>query len=307
MPRASSPPLPTRARRLSACWRAALLAGLVALPPGCASGEAAGRPRRVPVGHTGSFTSWWSDAKMREQGEYLDGQRHGPVTSYHPDGSLAEQGTWERGVLIGRHAVHHLGGVLALEESVVDGVVDGERREYDTEGRLVAVQTFVRGQRHGSQRGFHPSGRPAREGAWAHDLPTGRWQSFDELGRPSAEEWFWSAGGRPVGYLETVLAPDGRVTAQAFKRWRDGHWVGWRSFWHANGVQAGLVEYLDDLRHGRDLSWSPSGLPLVEGRREADRRVGIWRHFDDQGRLLQERDESAASPDGSDEGGAPPG
>jgi len=256
----------------------------------------------VPPGYTGSFTIWWSDSKVREEGEYLDGERHGEVRVYHPDGSLSEAGRFERGVPTGRHSAFHTGGVLALTETVVDGVIDGQREEYDERGRPVAVQQYRAGKRQGLQRNFHPDGSLAREGAWWDDLPVGLWRSFDERGRLQSGEWFWAANGQAVGYLETVYAPDGRITAQAFKSLDDGHWVGWRTFWHTNGVQAGLVDYRDELREGRDLSWSDAGLPLVEGQREGDRPVGAWLMYDDQGELIEVRDHGEALPDESAEG-----
>lgn len=272
-------------------WRVAgRVMTCVALLLGVACSTPTGNPRRVPVGHTGAFESWWSDTQLREVGEYLDGQRHGPITIYHSDGSLQERGEYSHGVPSGRHELYHPGGVLALVETVTDGVIDGERLEYDEAGQLHARQTWSRGRRDGPQVIYHPNGSVAREGAWRDDLPVGRWRSFDEQGQLRSEEWFWAADGRPVGYLETVFVAEGRVSAQAYKVWSDGHWDGWRSFWHENGVQAGLVEYHDDLREGRDFAWSRSGQPLVEGFRRGDRRVGRWRFYDESGELVDVRE-----------------
>lgn len=268
-----------------------VLVGLVLfLPLACATADEEGKPRRIPMGHTGSFTSWWSDTHVREVGEYKDGQRNGVVTAYHPDGSLAEEGKFVMGMPSGRHVIYHPGGVVALVETVVDGVVHGQREEYDGGGRALAVQTFEGGKRSGPQRTFHPNGAVAQEGGWTDDLPSGLWRRYDEQGKVTSDEWFWSAAGLPVGYLETVYGGEGQITAQAFKAMEDEHWVGWRTFWHANGVQAGLVEYRDEVRDGRDLSWSETGLPRVEGQRRGDRRVGVWRMYDDVGQLVETRD-----------------
>lgn len=272
------------------CVLAALFSLLfMSLFVGCVADEV-GNPRRVPTGYTGSFTSWWSDTKIREQGTYKDGQRNGEVTVWHADGTLAEEGKFILGVPTGVHRVYHPGGVLAMQETAVDGVVDGQRLEFDSLGRPVAIQTYRAGKRDGEQRTFQPDGSVAREGAWKNDLPVGRWTSFGPKRQLVSIEWFWAAEGAPVGYLETVYSPDGRVTAQAIKSLKDGHWSGYRTYWHKNGVQAGLVDYRDDHRSGRDLAWSESGLLRVEGQREEDRRVGRWRTFDEHGELVEERE-----------------
>lgn len=266
-----------------------LLCLALTLTTACA-GTPEGKPRRVPDGHTGAFTTWWSDTQIREEGEYLDGQRNGKILIYHPDGSPQERCAYVNGVPDGPRVRFHPGGVVALTESITDGMLDGERRDYDDRGRPLSLQTWVHGRRNGPQVTFHANGRTSGDGAWRDDLPVGNWRHWDEEGRLASEEWFWAAGGKPVGALETVYDAGGAVASQGLKH-RDGeHWIGWRTYWHRNGVQSGLVDYVDDRRSGRDLSWSASGLPLVEGQRLDDRRVGLWTTYDDRGRVDRERD-----------------
>jgi len=272
----------------------ALLLLAVALPA-CSSDEI-GKPRRVPAGHNGDFTTWWSDTQRREVGEYREGERHGEIRIYYPDGSPKERATYVDGVPDGNRHMYHPGGVVAVAESVSEGKLDGERREFDLNGQLVSLQTWDVGQRSGPQLTWHANGSQSAEGKWKDDLPSGRWRRWDDEGRLLSEEWFWSADGRPVGTLETVIGVGGVVTAQGLKTWRGGHWHGWRTFWHDNGVQAGLVDYLDDERTGRDLSWSDTGLPLIEGQRDGGRRVGIWKTYDERGRLVRTRDHDVIEP-----------
>lgn len=265
----------------------ALLIAAVGL--GCV-GEEALKSRSLPSGYSGSFKTWWSDTQIREQGQYERGVRHGQVTVFHPDGTVESVGTYDQGLPVGEMRYHSPGGALRLVEIVHDGVLDGPREDYDKAGTLRVSVPFRAGRRQGVEQRWHANGTLSTEGSWSNDLPTSQWRHWDGQGRQLSVERFWVAEGRAVGYFESTFDPaTGRVTAQSLKTLDDGAWSGWRTFWHDNGVQSGLIEYVDGLRQGRDVSWDRQGRLSVEGQREGDLRSGVWRYWDDSGELLDER------------------
>jgi len=71
-------------RRSLPCVLALLLAGCMS-----SGSQPVAHPRRVPTDYTGPYTTWWSDERVREEGNYKEGRRDGHVKGYYPDGSLA--------------------------------------------------------------------------------------------------------------------------------------------------------------------------------------------------------------------------
>lgn len=255
----------------------------------CAVDEAV-KFRHIPPGYSGTFETWWNDVQVRERGDYRDGVRHGQITVYHPDGTVESSGTYESGVPIGEMRYFAPGGGLRLVEIVHHGVLDGPREEYDVNGNLRVLVPYINGRRQGLERRWHGNGEVSTEGYWAADLPSSQWRHWDPAGRLLSVESFWIAEGEAVGYFESTIDPTtGGTTAQSMKRLQGTQWVGWRTFWHDNGVQSGLTEYVDGLREGRDVSWDRGGRKSVEGTRVADLRSGTWRFWDEAGQLLDER------------------
>lgn len=268
--------------------RLALVAVLGLLCGACVADNVV-RERRVPAGHEGFFETWWNDQQVREIGHYQQGLRHGEVVLYHPSGMVESAGNYERGLPVGEIRYYARTGELRLIEDVHDGVLHGRREEFDELGQLRRRVVFRAGRRHGLEQILFANGSLASEGAWTDDLPVGRWLHRDADGRLLSAETYWVAQGRLVGYLETTHHPEtGSVTTQSLKTLRDDVWHGWRTRWHANGVQAGLEEYVNDLREGRDVSWDLQGRKVGEGRRMGDLRTGNWRFWDASGGLLEE-------------------
>jgi uncharacterized protein len=283
-------------RAVLACLATLLLAG-------CAGLSGSEHPRRVPPDHTGSYTTWWSDERVREEGEYKQGRRHGQVTGYHPDGSLMFEGQFRDGLPVGQLVQHYPGGTRAIVDDVQPETQQTERSEYAPSGELRARGTITAGQRHGVVEQFHPNGQVSTRGRFEHDLPVGEWESWDDQGRLASRTVYWTSGGKAAGYLETAQDADGHVTVQTRILLQGEDMLGRVTLWYASGRQAGLVEYRNGLREGRDISWDEQGRKRCEGRRVADLREGVWTTWTETGaiesRTLFEHDRAI--------GPAPPG
>ncbi len=242
------------------------------------SGEKA--PLSIPTGHTGPFTSYWGPNSPREIGSYLNGRRHGHVVAYYADGNVQLEGMFENGESIGEVTHHYEGGVgPALQQNVVAGKLEGPRKTYDEQGNLRALTHHRAGVHHGEETRWYPDGRLERVGTWDSGRPVGLWRSYDAEGRQVSEELFFDDGQRKTASLETIFDGSGRPTAQIHGRLEDGRWAATSTMWHDNGRQAGLIDMLDDERHGRDITWDESGRPVIVGTRRDDLRDGTWTFF----------------------------
>jgi len=254
------------------------LAALLALWCSCASAEESRQiiHRIVPPNANGPLQTWWADGRLREDGSYKHGLRHGRVRGFHPDGSLSFAGEFDAGVPVGQIEYHYPGGILAVRAVVEGGEAHGPRREYFPGGALAIESQFVNGLREGTETRWHENGVKSDEGRYLGGQPDGRWLSWDTSGRLAGERWYRLEDGRPAGHLESVFAPNGRVSVQTRVLIVDGEWRSRVTFWHPNGRQAGLAETVDGVREGLDVSWDAEGGKRHEGRYEHDQRHGVW-------------------------------
>jgi antitoxin component YwqK of YwqJK toxin-antitoxin module len=153
---------------------------------------------------------------------------------------------------------------------------------------------MAQGRRHGEVRTWHENGQLAGRGAFAEDVPVGQWEAWDAQGRLVTRTVYWTAGGLPAGYLETVQDATGAITVQTRMLVVEGDFLGRVTLWYPDGRQAGLVEYLNGVREGLDVSWDTAGRKRSEGRRAADLREGVWTTWDASGavesRVLYQKD-----------------
>jgi len=271
-----------------------LLLPLAAALPGCLSDDGHGVPRRVPPRQDGPFVTYWADDRVREEGTYREGRRHGHVRGFHPDGSLAFEGEFADGVPVGELVQHFPGGARALVQQVEGGLLQGDRLEYWPDGALRSSIAMVDGRRQGEQRTWHANGQLESRGRFEDDVPAGEWEAWDDQGRLVSSTVYWTAGGLPAGYLETVQDARGAITVQTRMLIVDGDFLGRVTLWYPDGRQAGLVEYRNGLREGLDVSWDTAGRKRSEGHRAADLRHGVWTTWDATGavesRTLYEED-----------------
>ncbi len=256
-----------------------LLAGMLLCQLGCSMAPVK-KPRAVPIGYEGEFTTWWSDAVVKERGHYLAGERHGEVERFYKDGELEFEGHFERGKRHGKLMTYHPGGTLALVENFEQDRLTGPRQLFSEKtGELVERVEYRAGSRHGMEQHWRDSGRKESEGQWQNELPVGTWRHWDPIGRLVREETYWLISGVPTGYLETVYAAGGVASVQTLMRRAGTDWEGWVTTWHENGRQQSLVENRGGARNGRDVSWDTSGRLVAEGLRKEDKRWGTWTFF----------------------------
>ena len=93
--------------------------------------------------------------------------------------------------------------------------------------------------------------------------------------------------------------------------------VGWRCLaadgvrhgpsqeWFAGGQPSAYSEWWRGEKHGRFVMWHPNGQKSAEGAHSHWKPRGVWTRWDDQGRVLTQRDFGAGpEEDGGTDGGA---
>jgi antitoxin component YwqK of YwqJK toxin-antitoxin module len=98
-------------------------------------------------------------------GEYLDGRKHGPWITYYANGSKRSEGAYDR------------------------GVKEGPWVQYRQNGARMAVMRFDQGKYVGLYAAFHPNGNRMSEGYYtdapgtgAHGTKEGPWRFYNEDG-----------------------------------------------------------------------------------------------------------------------------
>ena len=64
----------------------------------------------------GLFQQFHPNGMLASEGEYVEGQEHGPWTDYHPNGQMAARGYYKNGKEVGRWEFWDENGVPETEE-----------------------------------------------------------------------------------------------------------------------------------------------------------------------------------------------
>jgi len=173
-------------------------------------------------------------------------------------------------------------GAESLEATLRNGEYDGRFARWDGVGG-VHVASFSAGKPDGPFAHWHPNGAPnscggyragKKEGVFLQCQPSGYCQKRaeyheDQLSGTSVE---WDEVGRK-------LAETGN---------RDGKLDGPYTKWTREGNVEERGQYLAGQKSGRWVTWDSEGMAgqlVAQGRYERDRRVGVWKFFDDRGHL----------------------
>ncbi|MBN8703793.1 MAG: toxin-antitoxin system YwqK family antitoxin [Bacteroidetes bacterium] len=129
------------------------------------------------------ITEYYSNGKVKEECEYIDGQKnwivrnyydngqvqtevfkkdslaHGKELSYHPNGKLRSEGENKDGQRIGLFKFYYDNGILEAEEFYVNGLLDGTSKEYYQNGKIKTIYSFTGGKKDGLFKYFYETGK----------------------------------------------------------------------------------------------------------------------------------------------------
>lgn len=82
----------------------------------------------------------------REEGEYLDGERHGEWIHLYKNGKLNFKGTYVAGMADGKHTYFFDNGQKSLEGKYVSGMKEGEWKRYNEDGTVMIEILYKDGE-----------------------------------------------------------------------------------------------------------------------------------------------------------------
>jgi len=193
---------------------------------------------------------------------YEDGKRNGLATWFFPDTTKMRQATFKQGVL------------------------DGQVSEWDEEGRLVSKEFYTNGRKLIRNTSFYRPKVPKEESYY-----------LDVKLRQNGLDNWWDA--KPAPYLASgKQIQNGQARAWYSNRqlqyqgqFRDDKPVGRFFWWHENGNRSTVGQFnRAGDRDGRWIWWHDNGMKSIEGNYKDDQTSGVWRSWDEAGKLIKSKD-----------------
>ena len=204
---------------------------------------------------------------------YEDGKRDGLATWFYPDTTKMRQATFKQGVL------------------------DGEVSEWDEDGRLVSKEFYADGRKLIRNRSFYRPEVPKEESYY-----------LDVKLRQNGLDNWWDA--KPAPYLSSgKRIQNGQARSWYSNRqlqyqgqFRNDKPIGRFFWWHENGNRSTVGQFnRAGDRDGRWIWWHDNGMKRIEGDYKEDQPSGVWRSWDEAGKLIKSKDYNSVSVRGDDD------
>ena len=198
---------------------------------------------------------------------YEDGKRNGLATWFYPDTTKMRQATFKLGVL------------------------DGEVIEWDEDGRLVSKEFYTNGRKLIRNTSFYRPEVPKEESYY-----------LDVKLRQNGLDNWWDA--KPAPYLSSGKRiqngqarswyPNRQLQYQG--QFNNDKPVGRFFWWHKNGNRSTVGQFnRAGDRDGRWIWWHDNGMKQIEGDYRNDQPSGVWRSWDEAGKLIKSKDYNSLS------------
>ena len=178
------------------------------------------------------------------------------------------------------------------------GVLDGEVTEWDEDGRVVSKEFYKSGRKLIRNTSFYRPKVPKEE-SYFLDV---------KLRQNGLDNW-WDA--KPAPYLASgKRIQNGQARAwypnrqlQYQGQFKDDKPVGRFFWWHENGNRSTVGQFnRAGDRDGRWIWWHDNGMKRIEGDYKNDQPSGVWRSWDEAGKLIKSKDyESSAGQTDADQ------
>lgn len=122
----------------------------------------------------GPWKEYYTDGKLRAEGEYRDGARYGKWKFYHQNGKMEQTGKYvSGGKPHGLWVWYFPNGEVLREENFRKGKEDGDIVEYDTAGNVIIKGQYIDGLEDG--KWYMQIGEYREEGEFIDGLRHGEW------------------------------------------------------------------------------------------------------------------------------------
>jgi uncharacterized protein len=174
---------------------------------------------------------YYESGKLKAEGYYDNGVKHGSWKYFHPNGILSAEGAYENGHTIGQWKYYHHNGKLSSEGVELEGKKDGYWKLYYETGEFKGEGIFLKGE--GDYKEYYSNGKIKTKGFIRNDKNHGQWLYYYEDGLLEGECVFQNGEGEYKGYYEDgSLKMEGRI--------KDGVKVG---IWKLYNKDGSIVGY----------------------------------------------------------------
>jgi antitoxin component YwqK of YwqJK toxin-antitoxin module len=233
---------------------------------------------------------------------FIDGQLDGTWTVKDRNGQNIVEWNFDHGARNGKWSWWYPNGDKRLEATYKNGNLEGEVLEWSQGGQLGSKTSYVDGKRLDKVVGWYTLGQKHFEGNYLRAV---------HMPDPSYDWWKGSittVAAAPAGedqkhgtWTEWYRSGNKKTEAQYDHNIAVGKFV----WWYENGQKQAEVEYQMGVYSGTFTTWHPNGLKESQAEYRNGELVDKWMHWDADGKLVEMRDPSKATPPAKDAHGTP--
>jgi len=277
----------------------------------------------------GKMRTVFINGKLAGEGEYKYGDLDGPYKFYFPDGSVSTTQFYKKGLLDSTTRSYYFGGKLATEgtyklgdrigtwkhylengkleytEEYVDGQLHGKKIYYFENGKIDTETDYSEGDRHGWLKKYDETGAVVYNLKFHFDVPVA-YTYMDKTGKLIPEIEIPGGNGKVKTYFQDgkvsaefeyidgllnganmVYHSNGKIRKQSLEDYNQSQ--GSYKYFHSNGQVEHDYNFLHDNLHGRAIVYNEKGTPTLEGYYYNGSPHGIFKTYDDTGKLKDTR------------------
>lgn len=187
----------------------------------------------------GKWKYFYSDGKLKAEGNYISNLENGSWKFYFNDGSIEQNGEYKNGKYNGLWKWYYPGNQVKKEENYFNGKEEGESIEYNEFGEVIAKGEFFEGEPEGEWYYFVNDHKEI--GSYVTGLRHGKWKYYYENDVLQFEGEYIQ--GNPDG-KHKYYYPNGELKEEQYytQGIREKHW----KKYDESGEVAIVISYKDD-------------------------------------------------------------
>ncbi len=260
--------------------------------------------RSNPEGRPNGLWKWFDDnGNLKQEGIYKNGLKNGIFKTFDLAGNLVtiekfvdgvKQESAEEVAKLELRRDYYPSGKVKVEATYRNGLPEGIRREFDEKGTVIQAFTFSKGKitgrgimgqdglKQGEWKEYYPDGTLKAEGAYYLGKRSGKWLFYYPQ-NVLEQEGNYNAKGLPHGEWIWYY-PDRKILRR--EEYRNGEREGELSEYAKNENILAQGEYINGKEEGRWMI--QNGRQREEGTFAEGMRNGLWKHYDQNNRLVFE-------------------
>ncbi len=256
------------------------------------------------VNGQGKYKGLYPSGKTHYEGQYVQGELHGPFTNYFYNGSLQISKNYNHGSLDGEYIEYHYGGKVAAKGKYKLGKKEGAWKYYLDNGSLYKEETYSDEGLQGKVSYYFTNGKVEREIEFKNGKKHGTLRRYAEDGQLSYI--FYYKDDLITGYtfpdkkgqlVPVILLPGGKGKISAYygngnksaeMEYSDGEMIGIYRLYHPNGKTYYESNEVYGVTNGRVSEYYSNGNLKAEYNYYYDSQEGPYKEYYENGKLKEE-------------------